>query len=66
MTRLPRWRKAEPLAKSYLGNTLHILGASAANLWYSSSPRCCSLPMVHLTFCWQALVTLVSAPLQAT
>lgn len=33
VTRLPRWRKAEPLAKSYLGNTLHILGASAAGLW---------------------------------
>ena len=32
VTRLPRWRKAEPLAKSYLGNTLHILGASAVYL----------------------------------
>ncbi len=29
VTRLPRWRKVEPLAKSYLGNTLHILGEAA-------------------------------------
>lgn len=28
VTRLQRWRKVEPLVKSYLGNTLHILGAS--------------------------------------
>lgn len=27
VTRQPRWRKVEPLAKSYLGNTLHLLGA---------------------------------------
>lgn len=26
LTRLPRWRKAENLVKSYLGNTLHLLG----------------------------------------
>ena len=26
LERLPRWRKVEPLAKSYLGNTLHLLG----------------------------------------
>ena len=44
MTRLPRWRKAEPLAKSYLGNTLHILGALAVGLWHAiSSRRCRSL-----------------------
>ncbi len=29
VTRQPRWRKVEPLAKSYLGNTLHILGEQA-------------------------------------
>eukprot|EP00887_Chlorella_sp_A99_P000978 scaffold5.g978.t1 len=27
LARAPRWRKAEPLIKSYLGNTLHLLGA---------------------------------------
>ena len=26
LVRLPRWKKAEPLVKSYLGNTLHLLG----------------------------------------
>ncbi|EFN57450.1 hypothetical protein CHLNCDRAFT_142934 [Chlorella variabilis] len=27
LVRLPRWKKADPLVKSYLGNTLHLLGA---------------------------------------
>ncbi|GAB4817038.1 hypothetical protein N2152v2_004084 [Parachlorella kessleri] len=26
LTKLPRWRKVEPFIKSYLGNTLHLLG----------------------------------------
>lgn len=26
LIRLPRWKKLEPLIKSYLGNTLHLLG----------------------------------------
>lgn len=26
LTKLPRWKKVEPLIKSYLGNTLHLLG----------------------------------------
>lgn len=26
LVKLPRWRKVEPLVKSYLGNTLHLLG----------------------------------------
>lgn len=26
VTRQPRWRKVEALAKSFLGNTLHMLG----------------------------------------
>jgi hypothetical protein len=26
LTSLPRWHKLEPLLKSYLGNTLHLLG----------------------------------------
>ena len=29
ITSLPRWKKLEPLAKSYLGNTLHLLGTSS-------------------------------------
>ena len=24
--RAPRWKKVEPLAKSYIGNTIHLLG----------------------------------------
>lgn len=28
LVRLPRWKKADPLVKSYLGNTLHLLGES--------------------------------------
>ncbi|KAI3438608.1 hypothetical protein D9Q98_001031 [Chlorella vulgaris] len=27
LTKLPRWKKVDPLLKSYLGNTLHLLGA---------------------------------------
>lgn len=26
IVRSPRWKKVEPLMKSYLGNTLHLLG----------------------------------------
>lgn len=26
LVRLPRWKKLEPLIKSFLGNTLHLLG----------------------------------------
>ena len=26
LVKLPRWKKAEPLVKSYIGNTLHLLG----------------------------------------
>ena len=26
LAKLPRWRKVEPLVKSYMGNTLHLLG----------------------------------------
>ena len=26
VAKAPRWRKVEPLCKSYLGNTLHVLG----------------------------------------
>ena len=26
LVKLPRWRKVDPLVKSYLGNTLHLLG----------------------------------------
>lgn len=33
VTRQPRWRKVEPLAKSFLGNTLHILGATCTSLY---------------------------------
>ena len=37
VTRLPRWRKVEPLAKSFLGNTLHILG----EILFSRFRGCC-------------------------
>lgn len=30
LPKLPRWRKVEPLIKSYLGNTLHLLGGWSA------------------------------------
>ena len=26
LSKLPRWKKVEPLLKSYVGNTLHLLG----------------------------------------
>lgn len=42
VTRLPRWRKAESLAKSFLGNTLHILGAAAlVSCTYITAKSCC-------------------------
>ena len=31
LAKLPRWRKVEPFLKSYLGNTLHLLGKSCAD-----------------------------------
>lgn len=37
ITRLPKWRKLEPLVKSYLGNTLHLLGDSLLPLLCSPS-----------------------------
>ena len=39
--RLPRWKKVEPLVKSFLGNTLHLLGEAASwqLLWAAASSR---------------------------
>ena len=31
LPKLSRWRKVEPLVKSYLGNTLHLLGGWRAS-----------------------------------
>jgi hypothetical protein len=39
VTRQPRWRKVEGLAKSYLGNTLHMLGAFDHSCNASLLPR---------------------------
>lgn len=37
LTKLPRWKKVDPLLKSYLGNTLHLLGELAS--WVRSLAR---------------------------
>ncbi len=44
LTKLPRWRKVDPLVKSYLGNTLHLLGEGAGGAPGASAARlagCC-------------------------
>jgi hypothetical protein len=35
LAKLPRWRKVEPFVKSYLGNTLHLLGECAVLLFFT-------------------------------
>ena len=37
LVKLPRWRKVDPLVKSYLGNTLHLLGEAGC--------ACCKMSM---------------------
>ncbi len=46
----PRWRKAEPLIKSYLGNTLHLLGTMTDPAMRAFILRC-ARPSVPLLVC---------------
>jgi hypothetical protein len=49
VTRLPRWKKAEPLVKSYLGNTLHLLGETPRSTAQHSTPHHSTPQAQHTT-----------------
>lgn len=50
----PRWRKAEPLIKSYLGNTVHLLGAMTDPAMSAFILRC-ARPSVPFLVCSERL-----------
>ena len=45
-----RWPKVQPLVKSYLGNSLHLLGEARILLWYpQDTPGEAGMHFLHLT-----------------
>lgn len=54
LTKLPRWRKVEGFIKSYLGNTLHLLGGGIM-----CTPKCAPAGNVRASWecVWQLAMT---------